>query len=303
MVDVGREHRARAAAFEFLRGLQRRHPDALPARALQQGFEFEGERIRLLLSGPGICKPAALDAAISVMTTYPKPGEPPPYLDRWIDEARVSYAYQGTDPDFWQNEAMRTAWEHQLPLVYLHGVRKGWYLAEFPVYVTRDRPDDLRVDLVIGAPSVAEGSVMVEIDGRTYAVRPTRTRLHQHAFRVQVLTAYRERCAMCNLRHTRLLDAAHIVPDGEPGGLAVTSNGLSLCKIHHAAYDQSYLGIRPDLVIEVNRELLEEEDGPMLRHGLQELHRQRLVTVPHRDVEKPDRERLEWKYERFLTAR
>lgn len=294
----GLEIRARRAVFDWLRDLQVQHPDALPAKRLQTGVEFEGQVLRVLSSGQGIFKPAALGAALSVMTTAPKPGEPPPYEDRWIDEARLSYAYQGTDADLWTNRAMRTAWEHQLPLVYLYGVSPGRYLAEFPVYVAADDPAGLRVELVIcaqpGAPSTE-----VEIDGRRYATYATRRRIHQHGFRVRVLDAYQRRCAMCSLGHAVLLDAAHIVPDGEPGGLAVTANGMSLCKIHHAAYDGLFLGVRPDLTVEVNSELLEERDGPMLRHGIQDLHRQRLRVVPSRRLDRPDAERLEWRYERF----
>ena len=235
------------------------------------------------------------------MTTAPKPGQPPPYEDRWIDEARLSYAYQGTDPDFWTNRAIRVAYEHQLPLVYLYGVSEGLYLAEFPVYITADDPSSLRVDLAICAEP-GEPSIGIEIDGRKSATRATRHRIHQRGFRTRVLDAYAGRCAMCSLRHQSLLDAAHIVPDGEPEGLAVTANGLSLCKIHHAAYDQSFVGIRPDLIIEVNKDLLLEKDGPMLRHGIQELHNLSLRELPARRIDRPDRTRLEWRYERFRSV-
>lgn len=302
-MDLEWEGRVRAAAFTFLRELQGRYPDVLPARSLQQGFMVEGQRIGLLGSGPGIWKPRSLHAALSVMTTAPKSDEPPPYEDEWVDETRVSYAYKGEDPDDWMNCSMRAAWEYQLPIVYLHGVRKGAYLAEFPVYIVRDRPSELQVDLVIGAdPLTNDPGINIEVDGREYRATPTRTRLHQRAFRLRVLAAYQERCAICSLRHSSLLDAAHIVPDGEPDGLAIVSNGLTLCKIHHAAYDQLYLGIRPDLVVEINQDLLDEEDGPMLLHGLQEMHAQRLHVVP-RGRSRPDQNRLEWRFERFRTGR
>jgi Transglycosylase associated protein/HNH endonuclease len=38
-------------------------------------------------------------------------------------------------------------------------------------------------------------------------------------------------------------------------------NGLSLCKLHHAAFDRHFLGLRPDYVIEVRRDILKEHDG------------------------------------------
>ena len=52
---------------------------------------------------------------------------------------------------------------------------------------------------------------------------------------------------------------------GEP----IVPNGLAPCKLHHAASNRPFLGIRPDLVIEVRRDIMDEADGPMLRHGLQ----------------------------------
>ncbi|WP_372530580.1 HNH endonuclease [Euzebya sp.] len=118
-----------------------------------------------------------------------------------------------------------------------------------------------------------------------------------------MITAYDGRCAMCELRHPSLLDGAHIVPDGHPDGLAITANGLSLCKIHHAAYDQRFIGVRPDMVIEVDDDLLHEVDGPMLRHGLQDLHRERLRVLPRRRVDRPDPIRLEWRYTQFRERR
>ena len=88
------------------------------------------------------------------------------------------------------------------------------------------------------------------------------------------MLAYNESCAVCSLHHRELLDAAHIIPDSDPlgRGVPVVANGLALCKIHHAAYDANILGIRPDYVVEIHHRLLDEIDGPMLRHGLQKHH-------------------------------
>ncbi|MBM4721547.1 hypothetical protein GS449_26925 [Rhodococcus hoagii] len=55
-------------------------------------------------------------------------------------------------------------------------------------------------------------------------------------FRATVMRAYETRCAVCALAHGELLDAAHIVPDGDEMGIASVRNGMALCKIHHAAY-------------------------------------------------------------------
>jgi putative restriction endonuclease len=115
-----------------------------------------------------------------------------------------------------------------------------------------------------------------------------------------VVAAYRTQCAVCRLRRSELLDAAHIVPDYIGGALVVT-NGVALCKIHHAAYDSNLLGIRPDYVTEIRADLLAEIDGPMLRHGLQEVHGQ-TITVPRSPAQRPSIEALEQRYSQFLVA-
>lgn len=97
-----------------------------------------------------------------------------------------------------------------------------------------------------------------------YITATVRQRLHQRTFRERVMQACGEQCSLCRLRHGELLDAAHIIPDGRPGGDPIVQNGLALCKLHHAAFDRRFLGIRPDYMVEVRRDLLEENDGPML---------------------------------------
>lgn len=104
---------------------------------------------------------------------------------------------------------------------------------------------------------------------------------------------------MCRLKELKLLDAAHILGDLEQGGDAVVANGMSLCSIHHRAFDQDLVGVSPDYEVRVSGRLLDDDDGPMLEllkgfHG-QGLH------VPRRVSLRPDRERLAQRYERFLA--
>jgi putative restriction endonuclease len=114
-----------------------------------------------------------------------------------------------------------------------------------------------------------------------------------------VLDAYRTHCAMCRLKHRELLDAAHIIPDADPDGHPRVSNGLSLCKIHHSAFDRGILGIRPDYIIEVRRDVLEEVDGPMLKYGLQALHHSSLL-LPTRANDRPSQDALDRRYRSFI---
>lgn len=133
---------------------------------------------------------------------------------------------------------------------------------------------------------------------KRYAESLVRRRLHQAEFRGRVIKAYRTRCAICLLAHGELLDAAHIVADAAEDGQPIVSNGLSLCKIHHAAYDRDFIGLSPDLRVHVDSGLLAEIDGPMLKHGLQEMHGREL-QVPARKSDRPDRDRLAARFEKF----
>jgi putative restriction endonuclease len=102
---------------------------------------------------------------------------------------------------------------------------------------------------------------------------------------------------VCRLQQVDLLDAAHIRGDAETGQPVVT-NGLAMCKIHHAAYDRSILGVRPDYTVAVREDVLAEVDGPMLRHGLQEMHGTRL-HLPAKVADLPDRDALAERWEVF----
>ena len=98
-----------------------------------------------------------------------------------------------------------------------------------------------------------------------------------------------------------MLDAAHIIADKDDLGDPIIPNGLSLCKIHHAAFDHHIIGITPDYTVKVCQKILEETDGPMLRYGLQSLNDGRL-QLPAKRKDYPDRERLDLRYSLFLKA-
>ena len=144
--------------------------------------------------------------------------------------------------------------------------------------------------------------VAADADTRAYAMTLTKRRLHQPVFRMQVMLAYGSRCAICRLAHPELLDAAHIIEDGKPKGTPVVPNGLSLCKIHHAAFDAKILGVRPDLTLHVRHDVLEEVDGWMLKGGIQGVHNKQLEVVPGSSAMRPDPERLEVRYSEFLAS-
>lgn len=65
------------------------------------------------------------------------------------------------------------------------------------------------------------------------------------------MRAYRHQCALRQIRHGELLDAAHITPDSALHGEPVVISGISLCRLHHLAFDQLLLGVHPGYVIHI----------------------------------------------------
>ncbi len=163
----------------------------------------------------------------------------------------------------------------QLPLVYFHGIVPGKYLAIWPVYVAGDDQNTLTFRVAVDDVAyVAQPMQRALADDRAtarraYVTATTRVRLHQRSFRERVIAAYRSQCSLCRLRHEELLDAAHIIPDTAPEGEPSITNGIALCKLHHAAFDSFIIGVAPDYTVHVRRDVLDETDGPILKYGLQ----------------------------------
>ena len=290
------QHQIRLAAFNWLTKQTFFHRNVLPRDLLAQGFEFEGERVPLL--GPqGIFKPRIMKLPLSITTT---PNSP--YKDRYDKDGSLLYSYRGTNPDHPDNVGLREAMKQKIPLVYFVGLRPRRYEVVYPVFIVKDYLQDLTFKVVadkdVTFGNTKQEDTIQDETRRRYVTREVRVRLHQSEFREKVVFAYQEQCACCRLKHLELLDAAHIIADPEPDGEPVVSNGISLCKLHHAAFDSNILGIRPDYVIEINRDVLEEEDGPMLKHGLQELNHSQLI-LPRSKNMYPDEKRLEVRYAEF----
>ncbi len=304
MFDADLDRRVRIDAFHWLEAqVAARGDDVLPRKVLAEGFRLDGVRVPLL--GPqGIFKPRVLTDAPLSITTAPAG----PYDDAF-GPSGLRYRYRGEDPNHRDNRGLRFALRYRLPLVYFFGLVKNRYLAVWPVFVVGDDPGALTFTIQVDDRKHAIGEwrepVLVRDDGgdsrREYVTTATRQRVHQRTFRERVLAAYRRQCAFCRFRHPELLDAAHIVPDTEPEGEPIVQNGLALCKLHHAAFDRYFVGVRPDYVVQVRHDLLDEEDGPTLVHGIQALHGNQLI-LPRNPGFRPDAGRLEHRYEKFLRT-
>lgn len=298
----GLDHAIRTAAFAYLDRITTGGEQPVTWAELQR-FTFSGQQVHLV-SQQGIFKPKELDLPISIRTAPPRTDRDRPYADEETGEGLILYRYRGTDPNHHENRLLRAAMYSSTPLIYLRGISKGLYVADGAV-VLDDEPSELAF-LVQPLPlnSVAIGTATEERDwdapARRHYLATVKRRTEQGAFRASVMNAYRSRCSICRLGHEELLDAAHIKPDSQ-GGPSIVTNGLSLCKIHHAAYDHHILGVRPDHVAEIRTDVLAEVDGPMLRYGLQAVHGQKL-HLPRSQFKRPNPEWVEERYEAFRGA-
>ena len=241
----------RSRAIQFVLALRERWV-AIPAAELQK-YSVAGARI-FLTGQQGIFKPADLSYPLSITSTLDSP-----YTDNPIDGKRVLYDFAPWSREY-ENDGLKRCAEMKLPLIYfLQTKRKPVpeYIAFAPVLVMawNDTARQFVVDLTesissdspaplhnrsdwTDAPTAIREAPILE---KQYAPTVVQRRLHQARFRNQVLSAYRERCAVCVLRVRPLLDAAHLIPDRDPKPTIVVSEGIALCATHHRAFDTNMM--------------------------------------------------------------
>ena len=81
----------------------------------------------------------------------------------------------------------------------------------------------------------------------------------------------------------------------------MVTNGIAMCKIHHAAYDVDIFGISPDYKVGVRADVLAEIDGPTLRYTLQEINGS-TIELPTRVAARPNPALLDRRWQRFREA-
>jgi putative restriction endonuclease len=92
-----------------------------------------------------------------------------------------------------------------------------------------------------------------------------------------------------------------MVSDKHPLSESVIPNGMALCKLHHAAFERNILSVSLDCIIDIRQDILDENDGPMLKFGLQVVKGEKISTPRVADW-KPKRDLLAIRYEEFRKA-
>ena len=297
MWTLEQERIFRESLFNQVSELANSHDGMLSRQELSE-FVYDGEIVRLIDPQGGIWNPGAswtaspaLSATRSINTTLSGI-----YDDQEVADGLWRYDYQSGGVEG-KNTKLRKAWELQLPIIWFRQQEIGRRYVPYLVYVVDDFPElgyclispDLSLSLAIKTGDDIQ---------KRYALREMKQRLHQPAFRAKVLSAYGVRCAVCNLQMGALLEGAHITPDSDPNSSTKVNNGISLCKIHHSAYDATLLGIDTDFSIHIRADVMQESDGPMLKYGLQEMHGKDLI-LPSQQDHWPDLSRLSHRFHEF----
>ena len=258
-------------------------------------FEIRGQRIPLIDRARGIRNPAIFDSTLAIVSSADGP-----YNDHIGADGLLRYAFQARDPMGGDNRKLHVAMTTSTPFILFEKPATGIYVPVIGVYAIS--ADTVQGHFVIATDESAwrafDSGSDSEIQKR-YVEQVTRRRVHQPVFRARVILAYSQTCAICRLKHPELLDAAHIISDADVNGIAHVTNGMALCKIHHAAYDRNLLGVSGDYIVHINGALLDEVDGPMLRYGLQDMHGLAL-TLPSRRKDHPSRDLLASRFDKFL---
>jgi putative restriction endonuclease len=281
----------RMLALQRVTELRNLWGDSIPESELAKGVRVGDDTV--LLKGPsGIFKPRQLsDGPLTILSTLQSR-----YEDELLDDSnslRYSYAIPSKEHE---NTGLKRLAGTQKPVILLKQVKAKPRPEYMVVAMWVEGFDDrlrqfslsTRADLTVRPES--EGEIVIREIRRAYGETTVRTRLHQAYFRRDVLEVYRGHCCVCELQTRPLLQGAHIVPDAAAEGVAAVQNGLSLCSLHHAAYDRNILRINPDYVVSVEREWIREGDR-FAKAALMDFDR-RSIILPRSAEQHPNRDFL-----------
>lgn len=285
----------REAAIRHCRLLASAWGDAIPAGELTRGFMMGDQHVEILAWGRGIFKPKVLtDGPLTLVSSLADT-----YDDEHLEHDVMAYDYAPAGSNDWANEGIKRIAALGRPLILIRQVKRKpgpEYMVMAPVFVI-DFDDHLRKFRVSLAAAAADSTGIAapppSIFAKAYTTSLVQARLHQAHFRRDVLHAYRDRCCVCELGERPLLDAAHIVPDRLPDGLATVTNGMAMCPTHHRAFDQHIVTVTDDYRVVVNRSRLAHAESEPTARALLDYH-DRELALPRDPQRRPSTEFLAW---------
>lgn len=277
----------------------------MPAAALRQGFDYIGEKVSLESQAVGIFKPRQMERCVlSIKTTMPRKGRENIYNDHQKGDGYYHYSLQQGDVYGGNNKYLWASKESKSPFIYFHAIAPAIYKALWPCFVYDIFPEEGEALIVVGEPECNDGEGLYDTpdDFKTkYLVRESKVRLHQASFREAVLSVYGGKCAVSGLSVSRLIEAAHVIPDSEVGELQRVTNGIALSRVHHKAYDSNLIGIDPDYKLHVSDKLLAIDNDDFLQVAIKSFNGT-FIALPHKKDCWPDKESIEWRFEGFKEA-
>lgn len=257
----------------------------------------------LLNKAKGIQKPEGWIHALSIRKSLQSSYDD---LLHWDEEGRwlLRYAYEGTDPDYFTNRALRQCMADGVPVavvVQLKPKPDALYRVLGLANVVSENRGSLSFTLAqVGTPSLrsAEKTLDValpdesyeppsDVDARDKVMRSIAVRRGQPKFRKTLLEAYGGACAVTGSTTTAVLEAAHIIAYKGPQTNHVR-NGILLRADIHTLFDLGLLEIHPDsLVVSVHHTV----SDPYYQQ-----YQGRKLTVPLLTASRPDSEALRKRY-------
>lgn len=107
---------------------------------------------------------------------------------------------------------------------------------------------------------------------RQLTVTSVTKKISDNGFKARVLNAYSQKCAFCGLQ-LKLVDAAHILPVSYSESTDETCNGISMCALHHRAFDRSLVTINMEYQIVHNDKKIEKLSAEKLTDGVEDFVR------------------------------
>lgn len=159
-----------------------------------------------------------------------------------------------------------------------------WYL-ESGIALHRAEDDQAEVVTLVNATPEDERNLLDTSEdaiqaARRYRLVETMRAYREARFRPTVLQAYSHQCAMCAIS-LNLVEAAHIVPVRQPGSTDEITNGLALCRLHHGAFDNGLIGVRPDYRIVENPAAMARLGEMGFLRGVDEFRALLLPSIRH----------------------